>query len=567
MLGLVALILAAASPAQANWSPAANLSPAQDTNKWSSVAMAPDGSTTVAWQDEAAAAIMVSTRPAGTGGSFSAPVSISAPSPSPRGLGGSGGGPEVAIDSTGRTTVVWTQFPPVQFDGGLTVWAATRPAGSNTFSAPVALSDSGFSQRLYFNSSSPEIATDPTGRTTVVWDFVGANQRLNVQASTRPANSDVFGAPVDVSQIGAANWSDSRPHLAVGPDGRTTVVWESYDYVSGKTSLRASTRPAGSDTFPAPEKLSSTETDVKGQRVAVGPDGKTTAVWTGTFCGASTCAEVIEARTRPGGSNTFAPSVNLSPFLDGFNARYPQIAVGPDGRTTVVWEEGIGAEIYSRTRPANSDTFGTEENISTTTERSGFPQVAIGPDGRTTIAWTDWLSTTSGSGDSVLAAIRPKGASSFQTPVFLQQAGDSEATDVAAGPCNGFTTVTWQNESSYPFSSIQQSSNPTGNCLIPRVPRLSFRFLSPELAKLLKNVLLKFQVTNTGDATANEIYLRVTGGGIDAKRSAGSLGAGKTKTIEVPARFKKKGNVQITARVTAANADPATTKATIRVVK
>lgn len=563
------------SPAEANWSPAATLSAAQGEGKYPSVAMAPDGSTTVAWQALDTSEIMVSTRPAGTGSSFSTPVSISAPAsyaPSP--LGGDAGGPEVAIDSTGRTTIVWIQAPPPQIDGGLTVWAATRPAGPNTtFSAPVALSDSGFSQRLYFNSSSPEIAIDPTGRTTVVWDFFGANQRLEVQASTRPANSDLFGPPVDVSQIGAADRSDSRPRLAVGPDGRTTVAWESYDYVSGVTSLRASTRPAGSDTFPAPEKLSSSEGDVEGATVAVGPDGKTTVVWSGTFCNPSTgqCRDIIESRTRPGGSNTFAAPVSLSPTgtQNNLYARYPEIAVGPNGQTTVVWEEGIGAEIYSSTRPAGSDTFGTEENISTTTDRSAFPQIAVGPDDIITIAWLDYLTNTDVNGYSVLAATRPKGASTFQTPVFLQQAGTSDAPDVAAGPCNGFTVV-WQNEPSYPFSLIQESMRDgvysSGNCLIPR-PRFSFRFLGPELAKLLKSVGLRFRITNTGGATARELRVKVVlAGQVTHFRSAGSLGPEKSKTVEVPVKFKKKGNIPFTATISAANADSVTIKKSVRVV-
>lgn len=564
-LALIGSVLA--SSAEANWSPAANLSAAQGENKWASVAMAPDGATTVAWQAIGTAEIMVSTRPAGTSSSFSTPVRISTPSPSGGGvLGGSEGGPEVAIDRTGRTTIVWTQYPP-QDTGGLTVWAATRPAGSNTFSTPVALSDPGSDAQGYRFAYTPEIAIDPTGKTTVVWGHTSDGDGLEVQASTRPAGSNTFGAPVEVSQAGAAFQDDRNPHLAMGPDGRTTVVWQSLDFDSGETSLRASTRPANSDTFAPPETLSSAEENpVEGQRVAIGPDGKTTVVWGGTFCTQGQCnGRVIESRTRPAGSNTFGAPETLSPFSYVNFYSDPQIAVGPSGQTTVVWDEDqVG--VVSRTRPAGSTTFGAEEVISTTTSRSQSPQIAIGPDGRTTIAWLDNLTNTGMNGYSVLTAIRPTGATSFQTPVFLQRSGMSDAPAVAAGPCDGFTTVVWQNETSYPLSSIQQSSNPTGACRLPR-PSFRLRFTGKALAEVAKTVRLKFQLTNTGDAVANKISLRVTGGGVDARQSTGSLGTSKTKTVEVPVKFKKAGKFQITARVTATDAVPASTQANIRVVR
>ncbi len=99
----------------------------------------------------------------------------------------------------------------------------------------------------------------------------------------------------------------------------------------------------------------------------------------------ATALALVAIAVVPGmASATFSAPVDLSAPLS--DANRPQVAVGPDGATTITWTRG--GIIQARTRPAEGGDFGGVVNLSASGQNAVNPQVAVGgPDGATTITW------------------------------------------------------------------------------------------------------------------------------------------------------------------------------------
>ncbi len=282
-------------------------------------------------------------------GAFGTPVDLSA-------AGGNASDPRIAVGPDGATTAVWYRFDGAEF----IVQAATRPAGSATFGAPVDLSAAGG------NASDPQIAIGPDGAATAVWRRSNGSGTRIVQAATRPAGSATFGTPVDLSATGQ---NADYPQIAIGPDGAATAVWYRYD--GADYLVQAATRPAGSATFGAPVDLSAASGNAYNPQIAIGPDGAATAVWY-RYDGTNT---TIQAAIRPAGSATFGTPVDLS--ATGQTADNPQIAIGPDGAATAVWRRSNGSNtiIQAATSPA------TLARLTVTRSGAGSGSVTSAPPG------------------------------------------------------------------------------------------------------------------------------------------------------------------------------------------
>ncbi len=166
--------------------------------------------------------------------------------------------------------------------------------------------------------------------------------------------------------------------------------------------------------------------------IAIAPDGTTTVVWRREADG------MIQAATRPAGSSTFGAVQNLS---DAELLSYgPEVVVASDGETTVVWGQNVGGgalAIQSATRPAGSSPFGAVQNLATnqgTGQRS--PRVAVAPSGETTVVWVD-------GSDTVQSVTRPAGSDTFGAVVPLSAGGENTSQlEVTVAP-DGTTTVVW----------------------------------------------------------------------------------------------------------------------------
>ncbi len=201
----------------------------------------------------------------------------------------------------------------------------------------------------------------------------------------------------------------------------------------GAVTLALGVSAASATTWNLPATdISAAGQDAEQPQIAVAPDGTTTVVWRRLVDG------TIQAATRPADSSTFGAIQSLSDaelFSSG-----PQVAVAPDGETTVVWGQIVGGDftIQAATRPAGSNTFEPVQNLATNQGSgvSGSPRVAVAPDGETTVTWVDGSNT-------VQSAIRPAGSTTFGAVVPLSAVdGNAGPPKVAVAP-DGTTTVVW----------------------------------------------------------------------------------------------------------------------------
>lgn len=273
------------------------------------IAMNAAGDAVVAWEHLVGQtmAVQAVVRPAG--GTFSAPVDLSA-------AGLSGPLPRVAIDGAGNATVVWTQAGPA----GTTVQVATRPAGGSW--APAAdLSPAD-------DAGSGRVATNGSGETIAVWTQADAANNTIVQASVRPVGG-AFEAPADLS---AAGRDAVDPHVAIDAAGHAVAVWSRFD---GSTRVvQTASRPAGG-AFGTPAGLSLAGGDARDPSVVANPAGDIVAAWQRSD-GADT---IVQAAVHRAGTGFGAISDLSAP---GRDAVAPQLGIDADGDAIAAWQRSDG---------------------------------------------------------------------------------------------------------------------------------------------------------------------------------------------------------------------------------
>jgi hypothetical protein len=190
------------------------------------------------------------------------------------------------------------------------------------------------------------VAVDSQGNATAVWAgnvFRGRRlQSSQIQSATRPAGGS-WSAPVSISKSGHRHVQD--PQIAVSPQGEATAIWQrsngSYLVVQGAT------RPAGGG-WSKPVDIT-TGHGRGGQHLQLVVDswGNATAIWEGYDTRPGPNFVIQAAKHPPGGA--WSRPTDISRWTKSLGE--PQIAVDPQGRSTVIWAIGAkgGAVIQSAT--------------------------------------------------------------------------------------------------------------------------------------------------------------------------------------------------------------------------
>ena len=537
--GLLTLLGLFAQPASAGWQlPATTLSEPGEGALRPDVAIDPTGRTTVVWYGGAPGdfAVKAATRPAGSK-TFSTPVDVSEPGPDTGQVE-----PEVQTGPDGRTVVTWAA------DG--LVWASSRAAGSNSFSEPVQVS---LAPGL---SALPRVVIHPQYGALIAWQNQLTNDNYLIEFVKEEApGSNQFTVPIGLSAQGEIA---AGVDLTVGSDGRATVVWYRDDG-TGRFVAQAATSTANLTSFSSPLNLSSPSVELPTPpQVTSGPDGSTTTVWA-AWTGTET---VIQSRTRPEGSVFFAPSVNIGPGLPNeLVYTNTEIETSPNGDTSAVWSQVPPGTLIS-TRPARGGLpFGNPLNLATAgnpSEAGYLPKLAIGPGGERNVAWQS-------NADSLTAIIRTSsvstagGLTQTTAPIELSEPG-SNAAEIAAGP-NGLVTVVWWRRTG-PMGTefvVEQATR-------MRVPKMNRPVVKgPGKAGLRRKATYRVRLGNVGDGGITGLRITARGKGAGTSKKAGNLAAGKSKTVKLALKFKKKGKVRITFTVSSKNAGKKTVKKVVRV--
>jgi hypothetical protein len=330
------------------------------------IAVDPLGNQTAIWVRRVGRSWVVQSAARSVGGSWSAPVTLSKPG---------AGSALVAVGPDGEVTAVWLL---VREEGWRSVvQSATRSAGGS-WSAPVTLSPPRKGAR------SPQIALDPQGGATAVWEqqFSGV-----IESATR-SSGGIWSAPATLSATGVrADW----PQVAVDSQGNATAVWAGRASNGRRTQIQGrriqtATRPAGG-TWSAPVSISKAgHRLVQDPQIAVSPQGEATAIWQ-----RSNGSElVVQGATRPAGGSWSAPAEITAGHGQG--GQHLQLVVDSWGYATAIWEgydssnQGTTFAIQGAEHPPGG-TWSRPTDISRRTKSLGEPQIAVDPQGRSTAIW------------------------------------------------------------------------------------------------------------------------------------------------------------------------------------
>jgi len=452
------LLLGAPAPAHGvSWLlPPADISDAGGYAITPQVAVAADGTTTVAWRNDLTEKVQVVTRAAGST-SFGAPQTISLPDSTSSNYAYD---PQIAVAADGKTTVVW-QNSETGVSLPYSIQAAVRPAGHDTFGSPQEISDRTVDTAV----GPPDVAAAPDGTTTVVWpglsNAVGSSPttyEMVARAATLPAGSNDFPdpssvppAPLSTASRQADPWFTA---VGVGPDGTATAAWAQAISPGGGT-IQTSTRVPGQSSWNSPQNLSDPAVKSEAPSVAVGQDGRAAVMWQVGGVG------TIEAATRASGTAAFGASQLIS---DPDPLQVPnysqQVEMGPAGEAVAVWYGGNPFRAWSGTLQAGASSFDLPTAVSPGGARSA--SVAIAPDGEQTMVWY----SRSGSTNTIQAASRSGTSSAWSDPVTLVSydapvwAGPEPSVAVAP---SGAATAVWAQSNSGGSTRIIQtvSSSPT----------------------------------------------------------------------------------------------------------
>lgn len=327
--------------------------------------------------------------------------------------------PEVAVAGDGTATVVWS----ARSDGSFTVYMrrieAEGPGPAVPLSAPGQ------------DAFAPQVGVAADGTATVSWI---RSDGINLLVQARRIAPD--GTPDEATKNLSRSGRDaSAPRLDVGLDGTTTVVWKRFDGWNWLVEERRLTPDGERLPAEATNVLSATGGDAVEPAVAAGPDGTATVVWS-RYDGSH---GIVQTRRINAAGGPEATTTDLS--AEGQNAVGPQVVVAPGGAASVVWTRFDGSHwvIQERRLSAAGVAEGTTANLSGSFRDSAEPQLAVGADGKVTVVWDRY------DGSNFIAQARridPAGVPAAAALNLSASGRDAAEPQVDVAPA-GTATVLW----------------------------------------------------------------------------------------------------------------------------
>jgi hypothetical protein len=323
--------------------------------------------------------------------------------------------PQVAIGPEGIATYVW-----VEHNGSDYVIRERRLGPAGVPVGPV--------QTLSLpeqDAFDPQVVVDPRGIATVVWRRFDGSANI-IQERRVLANGDLEATAHDLSAPGQFA---GQPQVAAAPDGRAIVVWERYSgyrSVIEERQIYYYNTPAGT-----------TYTLSDGLQNAVEPSvvGSATVVWD-RYNGSEQIVQ--ERRITPTGS---PDTETRSLSAEGEDAIEPSLDVGQDGTVTVAWTRSEGSDQIIQAQQISQEGVpdGTVSDVSAAGGSAIVPDVAVGPDGIATLVWQRL------EGSHLVVQSRRIGADGSLEPDtadLSNLSGDSYEPHVSVGG-DGVASVVW----------------------------------------------------------------------------------------------------------------------------
>jgi hypothetical protein len=376
----------------ATWSAAIDLTDGSDNANQPQVAVSPDGSVTVIWQEFIDGAWIARTRMSATPGTNwpTSAMSLSA-------AGGSVDDLRLAVSSDGLATVVWRRYSGSEWIVQTRTSDTSSAFGSDL---PIDLSEVGE------NAYDPQLAVSSDGSVTVVWRRSnGSNDIVQTRTSDTPGTSWPNSA-IDLSEVGYNAYNQA---LAVSSDGSVTVVWRRANGTNTIVQTRTSETPGTSWPTSAID-LSATGQDADNPKVAVSSDGSVTVVWRRS----NGAEDIVQTKTSTTPSTDWPTSaIDLS--ATGQFASEPELAVGPDGSLLAVWVWSSGGRTFIQGSDSNDNgaTWSTSVEISSTDFTEDRASAAYSADGTPIAAWSARIASSGALMETMADSDEPGGFIEF----------------------------------------------------------------------------------------------------------------------------------------------------------
>lgn len=273
-------------------------------------------------------------------------------------------------------------------------------------------------------ANEPQVAVDPQGQATVVWQEFGPEELIRIQAQRVDPNG-LPGPIQTLAKFPSAVPSCPCPQVAVDSAGRATVVWQGV--VGAYRRIQAAQIDAGGTVGPV-YTLSPSEVNGWDQRVAVDTEGRATLVWD--------IASLRNLETvRFGVDGAPEEARVLAEGIEGLS--FPAVGVGPEGKATVVWptDEGL--------RTVQIDAGGTPgpiREISPSDAADGVPHVVVDSKGRATVGWWRGL----GNYEARSVRLDPEGIPGTVQTLSLPGEGEGALDPRLAVDSQDRVTAVWQ---------------------------------------------------------------------------------------------------------------------------
>jgi len=325
------IVRAVTRPAGGEWSEPVTISGLEEATYEPDLAIDEQGSATAIWTGNVGweeGVVEATTHP--VDGEWSEPVELSDDSRAAR-------APQVAVDPQGEVTAVWVLATGSRDDG--IVQSTTRPADGEWGEVPVDVSgEDGLASR-------PRIAVDPEGDATVLWQQqdipAPSGFRIFVQTAHR-----VDGTWSDPLSLTREDWISTNPELTVDQQGNVTAIWTGGQPGTATRHLTVRSRSAAGTWGQPVDLVTKSGLSEPGESdfgLAADAQGNVTAIWSAW----SVPTYVVRSARLPVGGTWSTPADVSSTAAYSI---WPRLAVGPEGYATVVWSgfQGNAQAVRSR---------------------------------------------------------------------------------------------------------------------------------------------------------------------------------------------------------------------------
>ncbi len=435
--------------------------------------------------------------------------------------------------------------------------------------------NAGFECRVFKQFSTPpafSACSGPGDTHTADPGLSSGDYSFQVRATDNASNTDIAthtfsvdaGAPnASINTGPGSNTNDDTPTFGFSADGTPTFMCRLFEQGSTVPAFSTCSGPGNSHT---PESPLSDRQDYIFEVQAIDTYGNESRA-SRNFSVATASPETSIESGPSGPTSDDTPTFTFLPGAPTFECRISAFgaAVGPyeacsgpgssHTPASALAEGNYRFEIRAADLVGNSSTASRDFTVDTTA-----PDTTIdsGPSGPIT---TDQATFTF-SGDPAADTAK------VQCQIDGEPFADCTSPTTFTGLSDGPHTASFRAEDA---AGNQDATPATRSFTVDttvykaKISKVSVK--GPSKVKKGKKANYKVKISNSGNADATGVRLKVSGKGLSFNTSVGKIAAGKTRTVKVKVKPKKPGKVKASFKVTSKNAGGKTVKKTITVKK